>query len=267
MDFDALQFIKTNICPQTNEQGAGKDSLTDFLEKLAILKADNSVGDWNLSECQKMDGSKYLAIHMASLWDAFELRFKPNYGQSLIAQLAEDVGGLKNDKRYFVASRDNAMAYQKALNACEMGLAGAHLPTAPKRDRQAKALLIPRSVAEKAGFFPTEEDQGQPIEISQAHPTASAAPAPEPIVTPPQPSTAGIPTGNWEPEPTQSTPKRTWTPTHRTRDGIAVAIDRKFGRDPKSPDRAACRDSFGKVTHPNILLIDLIPIGGVVCAA
>ena len=266
VDFDALTFIKTDICPQTNEQGAGKDSLTDFLEKLAILKADNTAGDWNLTECQKVDGSKYLAVHMGSVWDTFEARFKPNYGQSLIAQLAEDSGGLKNDKRYFVASRDNAMAYQKALNACEMGLAGAHPPMAPKRDRQAKALLIPRSVAEKAGFFPTEEDQGQSIEILQSHPTA-AAPAPEPIATPPQPPTYGIPEGNWEPEPTQSTPKQIWTPTHRTPDGNAVVIDRRFGRDPKNPDRAACRNSFGKITHPNILLNDLTPIGGVVCAA
>lgn len=266
VEFDALTFIKTNICPQTNEQGAGKDSLTDFLEKLAILKADNVAGDWNLTECQKVDGSKYLAVHMGSLWDAFELRFKPNYGQSLIAQLAENAGGAKNDKRYFVSTRENSLAYQRASNASDMGLAGAHPPIAPKRDRQAKALLIPRSVAEKAGFFPTEEDQGQPIEIPQSHTTAP--PAPEPIETLPQTLPAGSPTGNWEPEPMpQSTPKRTWTPTHITRDGIAVVIDRKFGRDPKSPDRAACRDSFGKVTHPNILLIDLTPIGDVVCAA
>ena len=258
VDFDALTFIKTDICPQTNEQGAGKDSLTDFLEKLAILKADNTAGDWNLTECQKVDGSKYLAIHMGSLWDAFELRFKPNYGQSLIAQLAENVGGLKNDKRYFVASRDNAMAYQKALNACEMGLAGAHPPTAPKRDRQAKALLIPRAVAEKAGFFPTEEDQGQPIEISQPHTTA--APAPEPIATPSQPPTAGIPTGNWEPDPTpQFTPRRTWTPTHRTPDGREGVIAREYG--PDGDEFAVFKSTDGK-TFPGLKKRDLILIGG-----
>jgi len=258
VEFDALTFIKTDICPQTNEQGAGKDSLTDFLEKLAILKADNTAGDWNLTECQKVDGSKYLAVHMGSLWDAFELRFKPNYGQSLIAQLAENVGGLKNDKRYFVASRDNAMAYQKALNACEMGLAGAHPPTAPKRDRQAKALLIPRAVAEKAGFFPTEEDQGQPIEISQPHTTA--APAPEPIATPSQPPTAGIPTGNWEPDPTpQSTPRRTWTPTHRTPDGREGVIAREYG--PAGDEFAVFKSTDGK-TFPGLKKRDLILIGG-----
>ena len=258
VEFDALTFIKTNICPQTNEQGAGKDSLTDFLEKLAILKADNTAGDWNLTECQKVDGSKYLAVHMGSLWDAFELRFKPNYGQSLIAQLAENVGGAKNDKRYFVSTRENSLAYQRALNNSDMGLAGAHPPIEPKRNRQAKALLIPRAVAEKAGFFPTEEDQGQPIEIPQPHTTA--APAPEPIVTPPQTLTAGIPTGNWEPEPMpQSTPKQIWTPTHRTPDGKEGVIAREYG--PAGDEFAVLKSTDGK-TFPGLKKRDLILIGG-----
>ena len=256
VEFDALTFIKTYICPQTNEQGAGKDSLTDFLEKLAILKADNTAGDWNLTECQKA-GSKYLAVHMGSLWEAFELRFKPNYGQSLISQLAENAGGAKNDKRYFVDTRENSLAYQRALNASDMGLAGAHSPIEPKRNRQAKALLIPRSVAEKAGFFSTEEDQGQPIEISQSHTTA--APAPEPIATPPQPPTAGIPTGNWEPEPPQSTPKRIWTPTHRTRDGKEGVITREYG--PEGDEFAVLKTTDGK-TFPGIKKRDLILVEG-----
>ena len=203
VDFDALSFIKTDICPQTNAQGSGKDSLTDFLEKLAILKAENVVGDWNLNECQSRDGSKYLAVHMAGIWDTFEARFKPNYGKDLVEKLAEVEGGSKNQKRYFVASRDNAMAYQKALNAWDMGLAGTHPPTALKRDRAAKSLLIPRSVAEKAGFFPTEDTP----ETEQ--PTA-AAPTPEPTREPiavPQPestSAVKVPNqpdlGKWEPD-------------------------------------------------------------------
>ena len=171
--FDALAFIKTDTCPQTNEQGAGNDSLTDFLEKLAILKADNVAGDWNLTECANRDGSKYLAVHMPGLWEAFEARFKPNYGQSLIAQLAKDAGGAKNDKRYFVSSRDNAMAYQRALNAWEMGLAGSQAPTPLKRDRQARALLIPRLVAEKAGFFSTE-DAPEPEQVIEPLPVDDA---------------------------------------------------------------------------------------------
>lgn len=157
VDFDALTFVKTDICPQTNEQGAGKDSLTDFLEKLAILKAENLAGDWNLGETKKRDGSKYLAVHMAGLWDVFEGRFKPNYGQSLVAKLAEDAGGIKNDKRNFVDTKDNAVAYQKAMNAWRMGIAGSQEPGELRRDRQAKVLLIPRAVAEKAGFFPAPE--------------------------------------------------------------------------------------------------------------
>ena len=184
VDFDALTFIKTDICPQTNEQGAGKDSLTDFLEKLAIFRSEGGAGDWNLTECRSRDGSKYLAVHLSSLWETFEGRFKPNYGQSLIAQLAEDAGGAKKQKRYFVASRDNAIAYHRALNAWEMGIAGSEKPMEPKRDHQASAIIIPRSVAEKAGFFPTSGDHEEPI-ATPPQPeltlTTAAAPTPEPI--------------------------------------------------------------------------------------
>ncbi len=209
VDFDALTFIKTDICPQTNEQGAGKDSLTDFLEKLAILKAENVAGDWTLTDCESRDGSKYLAIHLSSLWETFEARFKPNYGQSLIAQLAEDAGGAKNQKRYFVASKENAIAYQRALNQWEMGIAGAERPHELKRDRQAKALLVPRSVAEKAGFYPTAESRDEPIAVSHNEPTVTtaAAPTPEPIAIPqPTVTAAVIPPnqpdlGTWGDEP------------------------------------------------------------------
>jgi Domain of unknown function (DUF3854) len=154
VDFDALAFIKTDVCPQTNEGGSGRDSLTDFLEKLVILQSENKIGDWNLTECDSRDGSRYLAIQMSSVWETFEERFKPNYGQSLIAQLAENAGGLKNQKRYFVASRDNAIAYQRALNTWEMNPGGAAKPEELKRNRQAKALLIPRAMVATVGFFP-----------------------------------------------------------------------------------------------------------------
>jgi len=182
VDFDALQFIKTTICPQTNDQGSGKDSLTDFLENLAILKAENVVGDWNLNECQSRDGAMYLAIHMAGIWKIFEDRFKPNYSKNLVENLAEEKGGLKNDKRYFVASRDTAKAFQKALADWEMGIAGSHAPVTPKRDRAAKSLLIPRSIAEKAGFFPTEPSP-EPIAVPEPEPIAVPTPEPEPTTS------------------------------------------------------------------------------------
>jgi hypothetical protein len=176
VEFDALAFIKTDICPQTNEQGAGKSDLTDFLEKLAILKAENFAGDWNLNEFSTdRSGKKYLAVHLDSIWEQFEARFKPNYGKSLVAQLAEDAGGAKNQKRYFVGSRDSAIAFHRALNEFQMGLRNDR-PGEPKRDRQAKALLIPRSVAAAAGFFPTAEN-------SATEATAVAASTPEPAHT------------------------------------------------------------------------------------
>jgi hypothetical protein len=181
VEFDALTFIKTDICPQTNEQGAGKSDLTDFLEKLAILKAENIAGDWNLNEfAADRSGKKYLAVHLGSLWEQFESRFKPNYGEALVSQLAEDAGGAKNQKRYFVGSRDSAIAFQRALNEFHMGLRNDR-PTEPKRDRQAKALLIPREVAAAAGFFPTEENSATVDPTSQQlEATAVTTPTPEP---------------------------------------------------------------------------------------
>ena len=249
VEFDALTFIKTDICPQTNEQGSGKDSLTDFLEKLLTLKSEGTAGDWNLGESSDRDGSKYLAVHLPGIWDAFEARFKPNYGLSLIAKLAEDAGGIKNAKRYFVSSRDNAQAYQRALTQWVMGIAGSEQPQELKRDRAAKALLIPRSVAEKAGFFPTPEGQDEPTADPVVVPTATPEPTPEPIAATPQ---TQAPT-------TQAKPKRSITPTHRNSDGEEGVITREYGLE--GDEFVVFRTIEGK-NRPAIKKASLTLIGG-----
>jgi hypothetical protein len=166
VEFEALTFVKTNICPQTNDQGAGKSDLTDFLEKLVTLKTEGLVGDWNLNEhVTDRQGKRFLAIHMDSVWEQVEDRFSPNYGKSLIAQLAEDAGGKRNVPKYFVDTKAHALEYQRLLNHWAMvtgksresgdgAVTVSDRPTEPKRDRPAKALLIPRDVAESAGFYP-----------------------------------------------------------------------------------------------------------------
>jgi hypothetical protein len=159
--FDALSYIKTEICPQANEQGAGKDSLTDFLERLSTLKSENLVGDWNAVETQTRDGKRFLAIHLPSVWETFSTRFKPNYGSSLIAALCEGVGGVKNVNAKFVESRDNCISYERALNIWIMGTGGTEAPQLLTRGKTNKSLLIPRAIAEKAGFF-TSNDAENP---------------------------------------------------------------------------------------------------------
>ncbi len=109
----------------------------------------------------------------------------------MVAQLAEDAGGKRNIKRDFVSTKDRAISYQRALTNYEMGIAGSQTPTPLTRDRQAKALLIPRSIAEKAGFFPRPENQ-----------PPATTPNLDPIATPHPKTTAAVTIqsnlGTWE---------------------------------------------------------------------
>ncbi len=51
-----------------NEDPHQRQRILSNLEKLAILKADNVAGEWNLIETKNQDKS-YLAVEISAIWD------------------------------------------------------------------------------------------------------------------------------------------------------------------------------------------------------
>lgn len=45
-----VSYCQTKLCRTANEFESDKDSLTDFVEKLQILKTNGKIGEWNHRE-------------------------------------------------------------------------------------------------------------------------------------------------------------------------------------------------------------------------
>lgn len=155
-EFDAFTYCKNHLCPSANEFESDKDSLTDFLEKLDILKSEGVVGEWNLTQVSK--GSKpYLAVYLSAIWGEFEKRFSPNYSRQGLQRLAEGKGGQQATQK-FVSTKMEWLDYQRAIAEYErrdFSNWEGELPPAPMRPKKLaarKCLLIPdRVVAEILG--------------------------------------------------------------------------------------------------------------------
>jgi hypothetical protein len=215
VNFDAFEYAVNHLCPVSNDFGSDKDSLTDFLEKLAIMRSEGKVGEWNVTE----DKSKDLAIHLAGIWGGFQSQFNPNYSQQSLEQLIEGRGGSRGCVKKFVKTKQEWVDYERAINQCEMGLGRLDQddqlirPIKPSKSRDIKVVVVPRMVAIDAGFLqgdakpnssdPKPEATPEPIEVPQPEPTQESKP--EPIVfyqmETTTASTPNLDLGTWGDEP------------------------------------------------------------------
>jgi hypothetical protein len=205
VNFDAFDYAVKHLCPTANDFESDKDSLTDFLEKLAIMRSEGLVGEWNLVQDKAGD----LAIHLPGIWGGFQSRFNPNYSQQSLEQLIEGRGGAKGAVRRFVGTKQECVDYRKAVNVWEMQASEARGPAAPKKTENRKSIIVPRTIAAAAGFSSDcgESDENLPT-IDAPAPTND--PTLESLAKPPgmgriipQPTTpvvftSPLPVGTWE---------------------------------------------------------------------
>lgn len=149
IEFDAFEYCVTHLCPIANDFESDKDSLTDFFEKLAQMRAEGAVGDWNCTKVKSQHKS-YLAIVLSDLWGEFEQRFKPNYSRQSIEQLIEGRGGKKTTQK-FVATKLECVDFARAMAAYKRGESLSE-PTRPAKKASRKAILIPESELQ-AGYL------------------------------------------------------------------------------------------------------------------
>lgn len=156
VDFDAYAFHRDVLCRQANATDTAKDSLVDFMQKLDSLLMDSLLGEQNVTKITKRNGSAYLAIHMASVWEIFERRFSPNYSRSTIESLIESKGGfVEGETQKFIQDGRVWAEYKQALNRHKMdqgrdGSGGGDAPKIPKKTATRKCVLIPVGLVDSA---------------------------------------------------------------------------------------------------------------------
>jgi hypothetical protein len=201
-EFDAFTFCVENLCPQANEAGSGKSALEDFLEKLRVLCSEGKAGGWNVNTIRhRATGKDYLTVNMGGVWPLFDQKYRPNYGQETIRNLAESAGGKRSENAKFVGSKDQWNDYLRACFEAERATSDSDLahpssgaprvPKAPKKSAGIKSVWIPIEVVKKlTGWDPLADDYSGPTEEQDDGPQsapevpAASAAAPNPVKAP-----------------------------------------------------------------------------------
>jgi len=185
-EFDAMDFCIKKLCPQANQFDSNKDSLTDFLEKLATMRSEGVIGEWNMTQVTNKKHESYLAVQLQSIWPIFASRYDVNYSRQSIEALILEHGGAMGENQRFVKSKDVWKEYEKAVTQFEMGTGrlgpddNLLKPEKPRKLTVAKSALIPSSVVDK-----TIGSVDKPIDGAiDSNYSGYSSPAWEPIVVP-----------------------------------------------------------------------------------
>jgi hypothetical protein len=111
---DIKQWVIDQLCKTENDADGSGDSLRDFCEKILALESESLIGEWNL-----VRGKEFVAIHYSSVWALVDARFKPaTYNQKSLKSLISKAGGKIRYTAKFAHSRDQQLAYDRALITC-----------------------------------------------------------------------------------------------------------------------------------------------------
>jgi hypothetical protein len=174
--FDSFEWHQRVLCKQANATEAGKDSLMDFLSKLGIMIADGVLNESSItSVVQRKTGKKYLALHLASIWEKFEKRWSPNYSRNTIESLIEAQEGLvERQNQKFVATHSAWQDYERALNAYKRGEGyrdkdgDLQLPIRPLKTAGRKCVLVPQNLVDAAIGSPAAAESFSSYESDHA---------------------------------------------------------------------------------------------------
>lgn len=111
------EYAIATLCQTANEAETNRSSLQDFLEKLGALQANTKIGAWNIRAVEGKDRSENIAIYMPSVWPELDKEFKPSYSRSIIQAAITKAGGVAGGVQRFYRTKDETIAYQRALLA------------------------------------------------------------------------------------------------------------------------------------------------------
>lgn len=140
---DVKKWAIANLCPTENDGDSVGDSLQDFIEKVLSLESESLVGDWNKQRITAKDGTQWIALHYADVWNLVDVKFKPaTYNLKSLKPLIIKAGGrVNNCIEKFDTSRDESLTYYRALITN-----GTNSKLTPPRKTNRKAWLLPASL-------------------------------------------------------------------------------------------------------------------------
>jgi hypothetical protein len=175
--FDAFDYCKNNLCPDANAGESGKDSLTGFIEGLAILKSEGVVGEWNMTQVIRRDGSKYLAVNLAAVFPTFDSKFHPNYTRQSIQNLIKGIYPDAYTNASFAASKAEWQDYERAQASFKRG-EFSQMPIVPSKTNSTKCWLIPQSIIDQVWGHDSGAELDPLTNSFSAYPSDAIEPTP-----------------------------------------------------------------------------------------
>ncbi len=166
---EALEdYVVNTVCAAANDSESNKSSLADFLERLEALVASGHAGGWNTRAVVDKAGNELIAIYMPSLWPEVDRQFKPPYSRAIIqGAIAKAGGGLSGVQRFY-RTRDEALAYHRALISPQ----GENGPPTEPDTTPRKCVLIPASCAPQL-YLAIQPPHPEPIQECPPEPVTS----------------------------------------------------------------------------------------------
>ncbi|HAG85579.1 MAG TPA: hypothetical protein DCL61_31685 [Cyanobacteria bacterium UBA12227] len=137
-------WVLDNLIPIENDADNAGDSIADFIRCLQSLEGKDAIGSWDKRLFTDENGVQWVAIYPGSVWSEVQKAFNPaTYNQkSLKVQLVK-VGGVVDKAVRFYASRDEVLAYNRALLTAKCDTQGKLIRPHPPQKKMKKAWLIP----------------------------------------------------------------------------------------------------------------------------
>lgn len=137
-------WVLENLTPIENDEENNGDPLADFIRCIQALEGKDEVGSWDKRLFTDENGVCWVAIHPTSVWSEVQKAFKPaTYNQKSLKATLLKVGGVVDRSVRFHASRDEVLAYKRALLTVGRDSEGNLIkPNSPKK-KMKKAWLIP----------------------------------------------------------------------------------------------------------------------------
>ena len=90
---DLVGFVIREICPELNTEEESGDSISDFLEKVAIMLSSSKAGPWNIRAITQRDGTEAIALYLPSLWEEAKGQFTMAYNRGTLTSLLNNRTG------------------------------------------------------------------------------------------------------------------------------------------------------------------------------
>ena len=133
-----------NLTPIENDAENNGDPISDFIRCIQALEGKDEIGSWDKRLFTDENGVSWVAIHPASVWSEVQKAFKPaTYNQKSLKAALLKVGGMVNKSVRFDSSRDEVLAYNRAVLTAGRDQQGNLIKPNPPTRKMKKAWLIP----------------------------------------------------------------------------------------------------------------------------